>query len=306
MISQNIQISLPILKEKEVSLYIKREDLLHPFISGNKFRKLKYNLQEAKSQNKECLLTFGGAYSNHILATAAAGKEYGFKTVGVIRGEELGIDLQKTFSQNPTLKQAHQFGMEFLFVSRAAYQQKNDVTFLTLLLTKYPNTYILPEGGTNSLAIKGCEEILSEKDTEFTHVCCAMGTGGTVTGIINSSAAKQNILVFPSLKGNWIVDEINSLKPNKQNWQVIADYHFGGYGKVSEDLITFINQFKNQTNILLDPIYTGKMLFGILELIKNNHFKKGSKILAIHTGGLQGIAGMNLLLKQKNKTIINE
>ena len=224
----------------------------------------------------------------------------------MIRGEELGIDLQKTFSQNPTLKQAHDFGMEFLFVSRTAYQQKNDVTFLTSLLTKFTNTYILPEGGTNDLAIKGCEEILSEKDTDFTHVCCAMGTGGTVTGIINSSITKQNILVFPSLKGNWIADEINSLKPNKQNWQVIADYHFGGYGKVSEDLITFINQFKNQTNILLDPIYTGKMLFGVLDLIKNNHFKKGSKILAIHTGGLQGIAGMNLLLKQKNKTIINE
>lgn len=306
MISQNIQINIPLLQEKEVVLYVKREDLLHPFISGNKFRKLKYNLQEAKKQNKECLLTFGGAYSNHILATAAAGKEYGFKTVGVIRGEELGIDLQKTFSQNPTLKQAQDFGMEFLFVSRSEYQHKKDAVFLNSLLTKYPNTYILPEGGTNDLAIKGCEEILSEKDTDFTHVCCAMGTGGTVTGIINSSSVEQNILVFPSLKGNWIVDEINSLKPNKQNWQVIADYHFGGYGKVSEDLITFINQFKNQTNILLDPIYTGKMLFGVLDLIKNNHFKKGSKILAIHTGGLQGIAGMNLLLKQKNKTIINE
>ncbi|MDO3693779.1 pyridoxal-phosphate dependent enzyme [Wenyingzhuangia sp. chi5] len=306
MISKNIQINLPLLQEKEVELYVKREDLLHPFISGNKFRKLKYNLQEAKKQNKECLLTFGGAYSNHILATAAAGKEYGFKTVGVIRGEELGIEVEKTLNQNPTLKQAHQFGMEFLFVSRTEYQQKNETDFLTSLLIKYPNSYIVPEGGTNVLAIKGCEEILSENDKEFSYVACAMGTGGTVTGIINSSTAEQHILVFPSLKGNWMVDEINSLKPNKQNWEVIPDFHFGGYGKVSDEIITFINQFKNQTNILLDPIYTGKMLFGILELIKNNHFKKGSKILAIHTGGLQGIAGMNLLLKQKNKTIINE
>ncbi|WP_083194420.1 1-aminocyclopropane-1-carboxylate deaminase/D-cysteine desulfhydrase [Wenyingzhuangia fucanilytica] len=304
--SQNIQINIPLLQDKGVLLYVKREDLLHPFISGNKFRKLKYNIQEAKNQKKDCLLTFGGAYSNHILATAAAGKEFGFKTVGVIRGEELGIDLEKNFDKNPTLKQAHQFGMEFLFVSRAEYQQKNETDFLASLLNKYPNCYILPEGGTNSLAIKGCEEILSETDKDFTHVCCALGTGGTVTGIINSSAAKQNILVFPSLKGSWIADEINSLKPNKQNWKVISEYHFGGYGKVSEELITFINQFKKDTNILLDPIYTGKMLFGILDLIKNNHFKKESKILAIHTGGLQGIAGMNLLLKQKNKTIINE
>lgn len=306
MISQNIQINIPLLQEKEVELYVKREDLLHPFISGNKFRKLKYNLQEAKKQNKECLLTFGGAYSNHILATAAAGKEFGFKTVGVIRGEELGVDVEKTLNQNPTLKQAHQFGMEFLFVSRSEYQHKKDAVFLNSLLAKYPNSYILPEGGTNALAIKGCEEILSEKDKEFTHVCCAMGTGGTVTGIINSSAAKQNILVFPSLKGSWMVDEINSLKPNKQNWKVVPNYHFGGYGKVFDEIITFINQFKKQTNILLDPIYTGKMLFGVLDLIKNNHFKKGSKILAIHTGGIQGIAGINLLLKQKNKTIINE
>ncbi|MGY5355553.1 1-aminocyclopropane-1-carboxylate deaminase/D-cysteine desulfhydrase [Wenyingzhuangia sp. IMCC45467] len=306
MNSKNIQINLPLLSEKGIELYVKREDLLHPFISGNKFRKLKYNIQEAKNQKKECLLTFGGAYSNHIIATAAAGKEFGFKTVGVIRGEELGIDLEKTFDKNPTLKQAHQFGMEFLFVSRATYLQKKDATFLSSIIAKFPKSYILPEGGTNELAIKGCEEILSEKDEEFTHICCAMGTGGTVTGIINSSNKHQEILVFPALKGNWIADEIMNLKPNKQNWEVIYDYHYGGYGKVSEELITFINQFKKETSILLDPIYTGKMLFGVLDLIKNNHFKKSSKVLAIHTGGLQGIAGMNLFLKQKNKTIINE
>lgn len=305
MISKNIQINLPILSEKGIVLYVKREDLLHPFISGNKYRKLKYNIQEAKSLGKQCLLTFGGAYSNHILATAAAGKEYGFKTVGVIRGEELGVDLQKTLEKNPTLAKAHEFEMEFLFVSRADYQQKNEPDFLENLLSKFTNSYILPEGGTNRLAIKGCEEILSEKDKEFTHITCAMGTGGTVTGIINSSCKHQQVMVFPALKGNWIVDEINSLKPSKENWKVIGDYHFGGYGKVSDELVTFINQFKKQNNILLDPVYTGKMLFGVLDLIKKNQFKKGSRILAIHTGGLQGIAGMNLLLQQKNKTIIN-
>ncbi len=304
MISENIQIHLSLLEEHGVELYVKREDLLHPYISGNKFRKLKYNIKKAKSMSKHCLVTFGGAYSNHILATAAVGKEFGFKTVGIIRGEELGIDLKKTLDQNPTLKQAHLFGMEFMFISRTKYQQKTETSFLRELDNQHPNSYILPEGGTNELAIKGCEEILSAEDHQFTHITCAMGTGGTVTGIINSSQPNQQILVFPSLKGNWIRDEINSLQPNKQNWEIISDYHFKGYGKVSDELITFINQFKKETSILLDPIYTGKMMFGVLDSIKKNQFKKGSKILAIHTGGLQGIEGMNIQLKQKNKLII--
>lgn len=306
MISENIEIKTPFLSDKEVRLFVKREDLLHPDISGNKYRKLKYNLEKAAQQNKEYLVTFGGAYSNHILATACAGKAYGFKTVGVIRGEELGHDIEKTLQQNPTLKKADQFGMEFLFVSRADYQQKNHPTFVSSLSKKYENSYVLPEGGTNPLAIKGCEEILSEKDKAFKHVCCAMGTGGTVTGIINSSVLTQNILIFPSLKGNWMAEEIKQLKPNKQNWEVVSGYHCGGYGKVSEELITFINAFKSHHNILLDPIYTGKMMFGLYDLIKRNHFKKGSTVLAIHTGGIQGIEGMNRRLKQKNKTMIHE
>lgn len=304
MISKNVQIHLPILQEKEVRLYVKREDLLHPLISGNKYRKLKYNLQAAKDQGKTTLLTFGGAYSNHILATAAAGKEHGFTTVGVIRGEELGINLEKTLQQNTTLRQAHQLGMEFLFVSRAAYQQKKEIKFLESLQAKYPNSYVIPEGGTNALAIKGCEEILTKQDALFTHVACAMGTGGTVTGIINSVQKHQQVLVFPALKGNWVVDEINSLKPQQNNWQVVSDHHFGGYGKFTEELVTFINQFKTDTNIPLDPIYTGKLLFGLLQEIEQERFKKGDNILAIHTGGLQGIAGANQLLKQKNKPII--
>lgn len=302
--SRNIQIHLPILKEQKVELYIKREDLLHPFISGNKFRKLKYNLQEAKKQNKQSFVTFGGAYSNHILATAAAGKEYGFTTVGVIRGEELGVDLHKTLSQNPTLRKAHEFGMNFLFVTRSRYQQKKESSFLMELENQFPNSYFLPEGGTNLLAIKGCEEILTDADAGFTHIACAMGTGGTVIGVINSSSIAQKVMVFPALKGNWIVDEIKSLQPNKSNWKVISDYHFGGYGKITEELITFINEFKKETAIALDPIYTGKMLFGILKEIQKGKFEQGDKILAIHTGGLQGIEGVNLRLKQKNKRII--
>lgn len=304
MQSPNIQIHLPILEQMGVTLYVKREDLLHPFISGNKFRKLKYNLQEAKKENKQTLITFGGAYSNHILATAAAGKEFGFKTIGVIRGDELGIDPKKTRSENPTLQQAHAFGMELLFISRKAYQQKKEAHFLQQLQKKHPHSYIIPEGGTNKLAIKGCEEILAEHDSKFSHIACAMGTGGTVTGIINSSKKEQTIMVFPALKGKWITDEINSLQPKQNNWQVISDYHFGGYGKITEELVIFINQFKKETGIPLDPIYTGKMLFGLISDIKQKKFNSGDKILAIHTGGLQGIKGANLLLKQKNKSTI--
>lgn len=304
MKSENIPIKLSFLLEKEVELYVKREDLLHPYISGNKYRKLKFNIQEAKKQNKQCLLTFGGAYSNHILATAAAGKENGFKTVGIIRGEELGLDLEKTLSQNATLKQARAFGMEFVFVSRSEYQQKKEASFLEKLDRNFPNSYLIPEGGTNELAIKGCEEILTEEDHVFTHIACAMGTGGTVTGLVNKSENHQKVLVFPALKGSWIVDEINSLHPNKQNWKVVSGYHGGGYGKVSDELITFVNQFKKQTNIPLDPIYTGKMMLGLQDMILKNQFKKGSKILAIHTGGLQAIEGINALLKQKKKQLI--
>ncbi len=304
MISKNIQIHLPILQEKGIELYVKREDLLHPFISGNKYRKLKYNVAHAKNKGKLCLLTFGGAYSNHILATAAAGKEYNFKTVGVIRGEELGFDVPKTLAQNPTLKRAAEFGMEFKFISRQEYQHKKETVFLEKLAQEFPNSYIIPEGGTNELAIKGCEEILTKEDDVFSHIACAMGTGGTVTGIINSACENQNILIFPALKGAWVKEEIQSLQPNKQNWSVISDYHFKGYGKVSDELITFINQFKKETTIPLDPIYTAKMMFGVLDRVENNQFKKGSKILAIHTGGLQGIEGINTQLKQKNKPII--
>jgi len=305
-LSINQQIHLPLLIQKEVELYLKREDLLHPMISGNKFRKLKYNLTQARKEKKEYIITFGGAFSNHVLATAAAGKEYGFKTIGIIRGEELGVDLQKTLANNDTLRQAQQLGMQFDFVSRQVYQQKNKTPFLNVLQGKYPNGYIIPEGGTNELAIKGCEEILSKQDEEMSHVICAMGTGGTVTGIVNSSLAHQQVLVFPALKGNWINDEIKSLKPNKYNWQVFNNYHFRGYGKVSDELISFVNNFKKETGVLLDPIYTGKMMFGLMDLIKNDFFQKNSKILAIHTGGLQGIKGVNKQLKQKNKPIIIE
>lgn len=283
------------LNNSSVELYIKREDLIHPFISGNKYRKLKYNLLFAKDNNCKKIITFGGAYSNHIAATAYAGMEHGFKTIGVIRGEELISKIE----DNPTLKFAQECGMIFEFVTREQFRLKETESFLKEITQKFPNSYVVPEGGTNDLAIKGCSEILTNEDVIFDFICCSVGTGGTISGIINSAFPHQNVLAFPSLKGDFIQKDISKFAKNN-NWKVISDFHFGGYGKVSNELIAFINQFYNDFKIPLDPIYTGKMVFGIMELIKQNYFPKNSKILMIHTGGLQGINGMNLKLKSKN------
>lgn len=280
----------------DVTLYLKREDLLHPYISGNKFRKLKYNLAQAKNENKTTLLTFGGAFSNHILAVAAAGKEQGFKTIGVIRGEELAPKIK----ENPTLQKAQDFGMVFEFVSRESYRDKESPFFTDNLREKYGDFYLLPEGGTNDLAVKGCEEILTEEDTEFDYICCAVGTGGTISGLINCSKSSQQVLGFSALKGDFLSQDICRFV-KKSNWELVTDYHFGGYGKVTEELILFMNAFYQEHQILLDPIYTGKMVYGVLDLIQKGRFPKQAKILMIHTGGLQGIAGMNQLLKQKNQ-----
>jgi 1-aminocyclopropane-1-carboxylate deaminase len=294
-LNQNITYELP----NGISLEIKREDLLHPFISGNKFRKLKYNLLQAKAENQETVLTFGGAYSNHIAAVAYAGKEQGFKTIGVIRGDELGDKI----AENTTLQFAQECGMQFDFVTREAYRLKTEPDFIANLKQKFGSFYLVPEGGTNEYAIKGCEEILTEEDAKFDYVCCAVGTGGTISGIINSALPHQKVLGFPALKGDFLKDEIRKFA-SKENWELITDYHFGGYGKVNEELIQFINRFYEQTGIPLDPIYTGKMVFGVIDLIQKNYFPNNSKILLIHTGGLQGIQGMNALLKSKKKTII--
>lgn len=283
----------------DVTLTIKREDKIHPHISGNKYRKLKYNLISAREQLHDTLLTFGGAFSNHIAATASAGAEHGFKTIGIIRGEEL-ID---KISGNPTLVFAQKCGMHFKFVSRELYRKKVTPQFLDDLKNEFGNFYMLPEGGTNHLAIKGCEEILTEADKEYGYVCVSVGTGGTISGLINSSGTDQKILGFPSLKGDFLRNEIKKMT-NKTNWELITDYHFGGYGKINRDLIAFINQFKQETKVPLDPVYTGKMLFGIVDLIVKGFFRNGSKILVIHTGGLQGIHGMNMKLQLKRLPLI--
>ncbi|OEK09024.1 1-aminocyclopropane-1-carboxylate deaminase [Flavivirga aquatica] len=296
--SINQQIILP--EERGVTLFLKREDEIHPFVSGNKYRKLKYNLQQAKKEDFKTLLTFGGAFSNHIAAVASAGENLGFKTIGIIRGEEL----EAKISDNETLSFAKKNGMQFKFISREVYRYKTSDSFLDSLKEEFGDFYLIPEGGTNSLAVKGCEEILVDKDNMFDFVCCAVGTGGTISGLINASKPNQQILGFPALKGDFLKEDISKFA-TKANWNLITNYHFGGYAKINEDLVTFVNQFKADYNIPLDPVYTGKMMFGIMDLIDKGFFKKGSKILAIHTGGLQGIEGMNTILKKKNLQIIN-
>ncbi len=292
-------IDLPFLYKKGVTLHIKREDTIHPLISGNKYRKLKYNLLEAKKRGHHTLLTFGGAFSNHIAAVACVGQEQGFKTIGVIRGEEL----ENSWPNNPTLQLAHEQGMRFHFVSRSDYRCKNDNSFLEKLETRFGEFYLLPEGGTNDLAVKGCEEILTESDARFDVVCCAVGTGGTIAGLINATTPYQNVLGFPALKGDFLKEDIAKFVQNDR-WKLVSDYHFGGYAKADRDLVGFINQFRDETGILLDPIYTGKMLFGIFDLVKQDVFPKNTQILAIHTGGLQGIKGMNLVLEKKNLPLL--
>ncbi|MGB3640560.1 MAG: pyridoxal-phosphate dependent enzyme [Rivularia sp. (in: cyanobacteria)] len=283
-----------LLTKRRIRLFVKRDDLIHPQVSGNKWRKLKYNLQAAQQQQQKRLLTFGGAYSNHIAATAAAGKMFGFETIGVIRGE-----LIKPL--NPTLDLAQQQGMKFVFVGRKEYRQEKEL-IATGLQNELGRCYVIPEGGSNTLAVKGCAEIVAEVREQLDGVpdyfCVSSGTGGTAAGLVVGLAGMCILKVFPALKGDFIKDEINSLiwesvEKKYENWQLVTDYHFGGYTKWNQELIGFINVFYDKFRLKLDPIYTGKLFYGIWNEIEKGNFKDDSTIVVIHTGGLQGILGFN-------------
>ncbi len=283
------QLTSPFLKQHNINLFIKRDDLIHPEISGNKWRKLKYNLLAAQQQNKKTLLTFGGAYSNHIHATAAAGKHFNFKTIGIIRGEEYN-------PLNPTLQDVHNWGMQLDYVSRKKYKQKNTDSFINDLKNKYGDFYLIPEGGNNKLALKGCAEIIEELENDFDTICVDCGTGATLAGMITGINYTTQLLGFAVLKdADFLYQDINQLLNNRNNiannWSINLDFYFGGFAKTSPLLFEFIQSFKKQYNIQLDPVYTGKMFYGIFELIKQGYFKTSSKILVIHTGGLQGLRG---------------
>lgn len=281
----------PLWENQGLQLSIKRLDQIHPKASGNKFFKLKYNLKHAQIEGKSTVLTFGGAYSNHIYSTAAAAKYAGFKSIGIIRGEE-------TLPLNPTLASAKAQGMVLHYVDRTTYRQKTEVAFIETLKRQFGDFYLIPEGGTNALAIKGTTEILTTEDKAYTHICSAIGTGGTLLGLANSLENHQELLGFSSLKGSFIHQEIADglqkfgiIPQGKVN--ILDNYHFGGYGKHTQDLLDFIRWFYKEFQIPLDPVYTGKMVYGTLNLLKKQYFPKGAKILLLHTGGLQGIAGFN-------------
>lgn len=286
-----IEISDPILIDKEIKFFVKREDLTDEFISGNKWYKLKYNLIEAEKLGYKTILTFGGAFSNHIHATAAAGKKYGLRTIGIIRGEE-------HLPLNPTLESAQSNGMIIEYLDRKSYRNKNDEDLIERLRNRYGDFYFIPEGGSNHLAIKGCAEIISGIGTNFDFICSACGTGGTLAGLILGLDSKSFALGFSVLKGGeFLYQNIRTLlshyqKENFNNWQINLDYHFGGYAKINRELIAFCRGFEEQHNIPIEPIYTGKMFYGIFDLIRRGFFLKDSTIVAIHTGGLQGLQGL--------------
>jgi 1-aminocyclopropane-1-carboxylate deaminase/D-cysteine desulfhydrase-like pyridoxal-dependent ACC family enzyme len=280
------------LEKKGIRLLVKREDLLHPLVSGNKMRKMKYNLLEAKKSGKSMILTFGGAYSNHIHATAAVGKLFGFSTIGIIRGEEYE-------KLNPTLRFAIQQGMELIYVERKQYRERNTMDFLEEIRLRFPDAYILPEGGSNVLAVKGCVEIVKGIQVDFDVIGSCCGTGGTLAGIISGLNGEMKVLGFPVLKGGEFLNrEIHDLVHSYchsefNNWQLIQNYHFGGYAKYSQSLLDFINRFKREHGIQLDPVYTGKLLFGLYDMVDKHEFPRGTTLMALHTGGLQGIDGFN-------------
>jgi 1-aminocyclopropane-1-carboxylate deaminase/D-cysteine desulfhydrase-like pyridoxal-dependent ACC family enzyme len=287
----------PFLKNSGVRLLVKREDLNHPFLSGNKWHKLKYNLVAASEEGLDTILTFGGAYSNHIYALAAAGKLFDFKTIGLIRGYE-------RLPLNPTLSFAVDSGMKIYYINKESYRKRNNVSFLKSLKNKYGKFYLIPEGGTNQLGVKGAGDILLNVMDNYDYVCCACGTGGTLAGLIIALDGEAHVLGFSVLKdGKFLIKGIEKLVfqssgNNYDNWNINLDYPFGGYAKINLKLIQFIESFEIINKIPIEPIYTGKLFYGIYELIRTGYFKKGKTILAIHTGGLQGLAGMKPRMKK--------
>jgi 1-aminocyclopropane-1-carboxylate deaminase len=276
----------PVIEWKDarlpVKVVVKLEYLNHPYVSGNKWWKLKYNLAEAQRRGFATLLTFGGAYSNHIFATAAAAHELRLKSIGIIRGEAVS---------NPTLDFAQGKGMTLHFVSREDYRSKTQPGFISKLVADYGAFYLIPEGGSNELAVKGCIELGTKLQSEifFDTICLPVGTGGTMAGIISAMDTSKRVLGFSGLKGPGnLPGEVEALTTKQDcSWEIIPDYHFGGYAKRNPVLDDFIDTAKKDHGLDLDPVYTSKMMFGVLDLARKGKFKKGSTILVLHTGGLQ-------------------
>ena len=289
-------VEIPI--ESKVRLFIKREDLTHPEISGNKYWKMFYNVKKylEKEVSERKIITFGGAFSNHIAAAAALGNEFGIKTLGVIRGNEL----EDSWQENPTLFSAHQNGMSFRFVTREIYRDKEKM--MKELQEEFPEALVVPEGGTNENAVEGIQYMLNDETKEFDYICSAVGTGGTVSGLSKFAQPHQKIIGFKAVKDNSLENRIKNLS-KKDNF-ILIDASDGGFGKITDENVRFINEFYQYFGIVLEPVYTGKMLRKIFEMIADDYFPANSKILAFHTGGLQGIVGANEMLKKKNRNLI--
>ncbi len=289
----------PFPEPMPIRLYLKRDDLLHPLVSGNKWRKLTYNLLEADRLGTRTLLTFGGAYSNHLYATAAAGRVFGFQTIGIVRGDELAgspdrgsPDRHKPL--NPTLAFCREQGMTLHFVDRATYRRADEPAFRAELQARFGPCYIVPEGGTNALAVQGTAEIMPEVYDQLgtwpTVVACAVGTGGTLAGLIQAAPSSVQVLGVSALKvpqgDKAQFAGLPAVLP--PNVTLHTAYHHGGYARTTPELLEFMRVFERKTGILLEQVYTGKLLFALYALARQGYFPDEATVVAIHTGGLQG------------------
>jgi 1-aminocyclopropane-1-carboxylate deaminase len=279
------QLTNPLFDTHGVQVYLKRDDLIHPMISGKKWRKLKYLLKTAQHQHKNHLVTFGGAYSNHLLATAAAAAKFGFKATGIVRGEEV---------DNNTLFLCKLHGMQLLFTDRDSYRDKPEL--FQQHFGHDDEAFFIDEGGASAEGAQGCSELINELTDTYNHIFCACGTGTTAAGIINGITQHQLKTKFNAVpvfkNGGFIKEEIDRFLTSPADYDLHTDYHFGGYGKATAPLIDFVKQFVAQTGIVIEPVYTGKMMYALYDLIGKGHFTPGSKILAIHSGGIWGLLGM--------------
>ena len=280
------KINDPLLDQYPIELWMKRDDLLHPVISGNKWRKLKYSLDHALSSGADTLISMGGAYSNHLHALAYAGKALGLKTIGLIRGEQ-----PETLT--PALCDMQNWGMELKFVFRSDYRLLRQYKGCHDLPELNPQQYWLPEGGAQALALKGVVELVNEIDVLYDILCAPCGTGATLAGIIDAVPEPVSVLGFAALKNaEFLQADVESLLPRPcSNWQINQNYHFGGFAKITAELMAFITDFEHKTGIPLEPVYTGKMMYALYDLITQHTFKPGQRIIAVHTGGLQGKRG---------------
>jgi 1-aminocyclopropane-1-carboxylate deaminase len=271
------------LAEAGVQLWLKRDDLIHAGLPGNKWRKLKYNLRAALDQGHHTLLTFGGAYSNHIRATAAAGRHVGLDTIGVIRGEPHD-------PLNWSLRYAVTHGMRLRYLDRAAYRRKAEPGVIAGLRRELGDCYLLPEGGSNELAVHGCAELPAEIGPDFDIICCPCGTGGTLAGIATGLKPGQRAIGFAVLKGGeFLTPTVERLQQSatgsvSANWHIEYGFHFGGYARTTPGLTTFIDRFEHQHGLRLDRIYTAKMMYGVYALAQRGTFAPGTRIIAVITG----------------------